>query len=562
MSGGPELPKQLEARRGLSLSYKGKTLLSLVDPIAQAERTAQTFSLQDRTLYLCPSPLYGYGLETLLAKLEKEAPHSALLCIEAEQPLYELSLEHFSLALNDNPRLRFTNLKDGAGLCAFVRQAWGARSFRRVETIRLSGGWRLCPELYDSLAGALRRDISVDWGNALTLAKLGRLYVRNALRNLVLLPHFPSIAELSFGGDPVLVLGAGPSLDGLLEGLAACFGKALKEPKTRPFRIICVDTCLPALGERNIRPDLAVILESQHWNLRDFVGSRGRDIPAALDLSALPATGKILSGGLYLFMTPWTELSIFKRLGAAELLPTALLPLGSVGLTAVELARRLSSGPVITGGIDFSFTLDTYHARSTPGHTDKLRRQNRFRRILNADAAFGAAVFSAVSKSGDQVRSSPAMRNYRDLFEQEFANDPRLFDISGPGLPLGIKTLDSEGAFGLLAGGGRGVVPASFSESDPAQKTEKLKTFLAAEQDAILSLRDILTGDAPADGEKLEQLLDTCDYLWAHFPDCAGAGGRRPSGTDLAFLKRVRAEIDPFLKLFRLILAELQSGEC
>ncbi|MCL1836597.1 MAG: DUF115 domain-containing protein, partial [Treponema sp.] len=330
-------------------SHKGKTLLSGVDPAGRADRAADAVAVAGRTLYVCPSPLFGFGLERMLARLA-DAPDSALLCIEADPELFALSLIYFPAALKDNPRLRLTNLCEAAALCAFQREEWGARAFSRVETIRLNGGWQLFPALYESLEQSLRQDIARDWSNAMTLTKLGRLYIRNAIRGLPCIPRFPSLESLSFGGEPALVLGAGPSLDGMLDALAARFSETCSSAP-RPFRIVCVDTCLPALRERGIKPDLAVILESQHWNLEDFIGLSGWDVPAAIDLSALPRSGTVLSGGLYLFFTPWTRLAIFSRLDAAGLLPAAVPPMGSVGLSAVSIARRLTSGTIIAAGL-------------------------------------------------------------------------------------------------------------------------------------------------------------------------------------------------------------------
>ncbi|MDR2433075.1 MAG: DUF115 domain-containing protein [Treponema sp.] len=539
------------ARRGFV--YNAKTLLSGVDPAGRAERTADAIPVTDKTLYFCPSPLYGYGLGRLLARLAEEAPHSAVLCVEAEKALYDLSLKNRTPALLANPRLLITDTCESAALCALVRQTWGQRIFRGVQTVRFNGGWQLFPELYETLAEALRREIATDWSNALTLAKLGRRYIRNALRNLALIPRSPSIAEISFGGAPVLALGAGPSLDPLLDGLSRRFAEALKRRRGRPFRIICVDSCLPALRERDVVPDLVVILESQHWNLHDFIGCRGWEVPAAMDLSALPESGNLLSGERYLFMTPWTELRLFERLRDAGLLPPAVPPLGSVGLTAVELARRLGRGTVIIGGIDFSFTLDAYHARSTPTHRAKLRRHGRFGGLFNT-AAFGGAACRLLSKSGLPVHSDPAMRGYRALFEREFAADPRLFDIAGGGLPLGLRTLPPEGAFDALAGGKGGA--EETPRAPEAGLAERLRSFIQGEQNRLAALREILSGGT-ADMERLDALIGECDYLWAHFPDYAGAGGRRPGLKEIAdagsaalsFLKRLRTEIDPTLAL-------------
>jgi len=554
---------------GRGFSYKGKTLLSGVDPQGRADRIAETVEVTDRTLYLCPSPLHGYGLERLLVRLA-QIPDSAVLCIEAEPELFALSLENLGEALKGNPRLLLTDCIEADGLCALVRREWGSRTFKHIKTVRLNGGWQLHPALYDTLAQILQKEVALDWGNAITLTRLGRRYIRNALRNIARMPNCPSLdGGLSFGGEPVLVFGAGPSLDGTLDALSARFGETLLDPKSRPFRIVCVDTCLWALKARGVTPDLAVVLESQHWNLEDFVGLSGWKVPVAMDLSALPRSGGVLSGGLCFFFTPWTQLRIFDRLRVFGLLPTTLPPLGSVGLNAVAIALRLTRGAVITAGLDFSFSLDLFHARSSPGHNAKLRRHNRFTGLLNADAVFGGAVFAATSKDGTTVLSSPALRNYRDLFEREFAafsegsTPPRLFDIAGKGLPLGIKPLPHSTAFDLLATGtpivASGAMPPSraIEKGETVALAEKLMAFNLAERDRLLTLRAMLTGNARMDHQMLDTLIDECDYLWAHFPDYAARKRRPPraeleAGTDTAvsFLKRLRVEIDPFLGLF------------
>jgi hypothetical protein len=563
--------RRIETGRGCSLSYRGKTLLSLVDPAAQAERAAAVFVPENRTLYFCPSPLFGYGLETLLEKINRESPDSAVLCIEAEEELLELSRDDIKPAVLSDSRLRLTGIRDPAKLCEFVRAVWGSRRFRRVEPLRLSGGWRLHSGLYDALIETLRENMALEWGNAVTLMKLGRRYMRNAIRNLALLPKCRGLDTLSFGSSPVLVLGAGPSLDMILEGLLEHFGGAVKNRETRPFKIVCVDTCLSCLKARNIKPDLAAALESQHWNLRDFTGLGDWELPLAMDLSALPATAEMLGSRIHLFFTPWTELRIFNRLEEAELLPERLRPLGSVGLTAAAIALRLGSGPVLAGGIDFSFTEDIYHARSTPGHREKLGKQCRFRSILNADAGFRPGSFSALSKTGVPVRTDPVMRGYRDLFEREFSGT-RLIDIKSSGLPLGVRTVDIAEACALLgfadsASGGVSTDregPAVYASADTAASRDgdlsrRLLDFVNREIETLTELRNALTGETPADSEKLEKLLDCLDYLWAHLPASAGRDGARPPASDIAFLKMVRAEIDPFLKLWKNLHQILQG---
>ncbi|MCL2472954.1 MAG: DUF115 domain-containing protein, partial [Treponema sp.] len=400
-------PEELCARRGHSIFYRGRTLLSRIDPVAQGERLAAEIPVKERTLYFCPSPLYGYGLRLLIGKLQNELPqnNSAVLCVEADDRLFKISdnafgglsaageqltsgerLDAFEHADGNFPLIALIRTASAETLCGFVRKTWGERRFRRVEVIHLTGGWQLFQQVYDDLAGALRREMEVEWGNAMTLIRLGRLYARNLIRNLPLLPESERIGTLDFGSSPVLVLGAGPSLDPLLDELSARLGGSVPEPGKRSFGIVCVDTCIPALHERSILPDIVVILESQHWNLRDFTGARDRKINMAADLSSLPDSIKVLEGRRYFFATPWTKLALFNRLDKAGLLPGTFAPLGSVGLSAVAVSLRITTGPVLAGGLDFSYTLDTYHARSTPGQRDLLRRQNRFSGIINAGA--------------------------------------------------------------------------------------------------------------------------------------------------------------------------------
>ncbi|MDR2542731.1 MAG: DUF115 domain-containing protein [Treponema sp.] len=561
--------------QGRPFIWNGKTLISGLDPVGRADRSADAVSISDKTLYFCPSPLYGYGLERFLSRLKNEAKDSVLLCVEAESELFELTLKNTPLLLLQSEKLHITNVCNSAELVNVVNDRWPLIVFRRLEIIRFTGGWQLHSDTYNSLCDILRREIAAKWSNTLTLAKLGRLYIRNALRNLApSCRNFKSVSELNFGKTPVLVLGAGPSLDAFFDTINneqnfAC-------PDKRSFKIICVDSCLGALRDRGIVPDLVVILESQHWNIRGFLACREWNVPAAIDISALPASASVLSGETYMFFTPWTNLRIFKRLKKAELLPAQIPPLGSVGLTAVELARKLTSGKVICAGLDFSFTHILSHARGTPGHHHLLSTQTRFRRLFNV-SLLGSASLQAVSKSGFSVRTNPIMKNYRNFFEYEFGSDERIYDIEGSGLPLGVKTLSLEEAleyFNNLSQRRKGteeelinknyindfiekkdiigqelcVLCASASVRE--EKKSKMLSFFKNEKKLLEELKNILTGETPLDKQRLNTLVDECDYLWAHFPDCAGL--RRPCLQDAAaisFLKRLRAEIDPMLRI-------------
>ena len=549
--------REIKARRGYSISYMGKTLLSTIDPVTQGERLAGKTPLKERTLYFCPSPLYGYGLSLLL---EKIPPDSKVICVEADEKLFEVSCNAINEIDKTCPLIK---AKTSESVCAYIRDTYGERAFRRVEPIHLTGGWQLYPELYEDMARALRREIALEWGNAITMIHLGRLYARNFIRNLSLLPSSEQLASLNFLSAPVLVLGAGPSLDSILDEFTALWGTEIPEPEKRPFKIICVDTCLPCLLERAIVPDLVVILESQHWNLGDFIGGRSHKIDTILDLSSLPASSRVLEGKRYLCWTAWTELGLFRRLREAGILNEAVAPLGSVGLSAVALALNAGSGPVLTGGLDFSYTPEAYHSSSTPEHTARYIRQNRFQSLINPNLAYRKKTFPASSKNGKTVRSDPVMRNYRDLFEEEFGGNPRLLDIDGPGLPLGLKTISPSEAFAVLRGEAALSSPWKIpvKEAAAAVQTRQMEDFIRREIKSLLDLRDMLSGSSAQEPERLEELLLNADYVWAHFPEYAGRGKSRQPGKELSFLKRVRIEIDPFIKCWEMSLLELDRNK-
>ncbi|GHU24231.1 hypothetical protein FACS1894164_10350 [Spirochaetia bacterium] len=536
MLSSDQSPRIIPTIRGFSVSYRGLNLLSTINPVAGAERIAGTVVPEERTLYFCPSPLFGYGLALLSERL---GPDSAILCVEVDENLWKLSAESSLLQnlLKKDPRIQWICTKDPDICCTFVWKTWGSRTFRRVKPIHLSGGWSLFPDLYNTLTEALTQEIATEWGNAMTLIKLGRRYIKNAIQNLALLPA--AVPLPLFGSGPVLVLGAGPSLDKALDGLGLTFGKTVG---SRNFKIICADTCLPALVARRIQPDLVVALESQHWNLRDFIGSGFLHSPLAMDLSAARATVELLGGPVSLFGTLWTQLHFFDRLRNAQLLPELVPPLGSVGLNAVFLALRLSSGAVITAGLDFAFSMDASHARSTPNHLNKLQNQNRFRTLFDADASFRPGTFTTQSRDGTTIRTDIILNTYSAIFKREFSGNPRLFTIKGPGLDVGTVQLSPEDAAQILTAGAEPPQDPVFSPIVPAI----VEKFLRQEIDALVHLRAILSGEG--DSSELEPSLDFCDYLWAHFPECAGREGWRPA--DSSFLKRVRAEIDPFITLF------------
>lgn len=626
-----EVPRPLPARRGLSLSYQGKTLLSTIDPIAQAERAARSYTLKERTLYIVASPLFGYGITALLEALPA---NSKIMCLEVDEHLYSVTKDEFFRTIP--AEVPYVVVHTAEELCGYVRNLWGPRTFRRVELVTLNGGWTLYEDLYKALLSALQHDIAIDWSNAMTLSRMGRLYAKNALKNLSTWAKRPSIDELHFGQSPVLLAGAGPSLDLLLDQLIQEY-PAVRNTTERQFRIICVDTALQSFLARSIPVDLVVALEAQIWNLKDFIGHGSVPFALAMDLSAHPSTIQFAEDRTYFFYTPWTELAFLDRLEQRRLLPHPIPPMGSVGLTATAIALSLTSGPVYIGGLDFAFTAELYHSKSSPSYQRLYLGQNRLCPLSSVTAGFKEGVYRVRGLHGQQVLTDRILQRYRDLFIRDFGGDTRLVDLRPSGLDLQMRTGSlqelignadiagqagtagqdgSTGKTGItdrantagwacIAGwagsAGQADIAGQAGTTDWANtagrantagwagsavraniasrtntagqsmnrdatapsdahtgKAGAIRALLAEELASLKRLRAILSGEAPAAAGEPDRLLDYCDYLWAHFPECAAAGRQRPGTDSLSFLKRVRAELDPFINLIELGLHNLE----
>ncbi|WP_304222400.1 6-hydroxymethylpterin diphosphokinase MptE-like protein [Gracilinema caldarium] len=565
-----EFPRQLPARRGFSLSYQGKTLLSTIDPIAQAEKAARTYQLKERTLYLIASPLFGYGISLILQSLPV---NSSILALEIDEALFHATKDEFLAHIP--AEVPYISTDSSEKLCSFVRMHWGPRRFRRVELITLNAGWTLYENQYKELLHSLQTDIATDWANAMTLTRMGRLYAKNALRNLPLLGRTTPMHKIHFGKTPLLMAAAGPSLDTLLDQLVREY-PGLRHKETRPFRILCVDTALQSFIARSIPVDIVVALESQIWNLKDFVGYGSQDFLLAMDLSAHPGTLLIPEDKTCFFFTPWTELAFFKRLKQRDLLPTTFPPLGSVGLSATHIALTITDGPVYIAGLDFAFTPEQYHAKSSPGYQKRYNTHNRFAPLAMETAIYHRDIQKVLDINGQMMYTDRVLQRYRDLFVREFASHERLVDIRPAGLDLHIRRgslselfeepssheselspnnfVREEQNISILMNLQGGSPATSPHDGDGTDRCAAIQALLTEELASLRRLRAILSGEAPAAADELDQLIDYCDYLWAHVPECAAAGRQRPGTNDISFLKRVRAELDYFIKIVELAL--------
>ena len=146
---------------------------------------------------------------------------------------------------------------------------------------------------------------------------------------------------------PVVVAGAGPSLESAFPILARCRAQ---------FTLVAVDTALPMLRSSGLVPDVVVAVEAQAVNNQDFIGSAASmGAVLACDLSVHPSVARLFAGRHFFFCSEFAPLRLWRRMDAAGLRPRGFPALGSVGVTAAHAALEITGESVFLTGLDLSF---------------------------------------------------------------------------------------------------------------------------------------------------------------------------------------------------------------
>lgn len=558
-----EKPRLVTAGQGFSflntVEYKDRFLYSKYNPLKSISSSIQQMHILPGTLIVVCSPCLWYGLDELLSIL----PADCLICaVEFEPALFELAQNTFkekkgSLTQSQSSLIHLISVSSLDEIDAFIKLHSNQGTLRRAIRIDFSAGTVFAPALYEAICANAESSIAQFWKNRLTLTHLGRLYARNIFRNLSSLPLSYCIDNyINSIGTPILVCGAGEGLEQTLSQLSS---DSLKRNITGEYFILATDASLPTLVSHGIRPNAIVGVESQAAIEKAYIGFGKSKIPLFADITSRPQIGDILGGSIVWFATKYADAKYLARLHNDEIVAEFIPPLGSVGLVAVHIALRLRRNqniPVFVTGLDFSFTCGATHAKGTPAHLVRLSSSSRFTPVENYDASFKTGAMAAIGKNKKTIRTDPVLFGYASVFKSFYSGTPNLFDIGASGLDIGIPTASTELLFAAINANTR-QLDALTTDSTPAADyamrqalSHRIARFYRKERTALFALKDLLMKGDNSEyrdltvtlNEQLVELLHDRDYLYLHFPD-----GYRLS-MEVNFLKRIRAEIDFFLK--------------
>ncbi len=543
-------PRLEQTDRGLTVIAAGRYMYSRHNPSQRPEASARRMEARDQCLYVVPSPLLGYGLNILL---ERVPDSSHVLALEVSPELMELCAESIPAELKNHPRISWLSVSDNKGLYAFLSRL-GLWRFRRILRADLSAGASLNEPLYTELLNFMSSLLASYWRNRNTLIRMGRAWIRHVYANLAALSAdtLGHQLELLPSGHPVVVAGAGPSLEAALPFL---------HRNQAGLHILAADTAAGALWKAGIRPDAIVVLETQAWNMLDFHGLAESRIPVIADLSAYPPSLRAAGGSWHVFSSEFAPLRFLHNLRQAGLREYSLPPLGSVGVAAVEIGLSVTSGPVLLCGLDFAYTPGKTHARGTAVHQWQLSTSNRLRPCSTWHPAGAASSVTAAAAAGGSIHSDKVLFSYARLFKDRYAQEQRLRILEPGGVDLGIPLISFEQAQTMLAGRTdirkpEFILPPSASApaSAPAPASPAARGFLESELKAMDNIIEAweLYAAGKTEAGTVAAALDGMDQIFADFPDTP-----RRLQTDNAFLVRA---VSRARRLQRYILRQLGPG--
>ncbi len=559
-----EKPCLVQTQQGFSVLYKTRYLYSKYSPKTAVLKFIESLTLLPDTLIMCYAPALGYGLCELLDKMPQGCH---ILTVDFDKELYEFfreNCERDNITSANSGKISSVLLHSPSDIAKILNEGKlvpPPGSFKRAAIVKMSGGTTFSEEAYTEVTEYTDNFIQTFWKNHITLTRMGRMFALDVLKNLKMI-EFASCSvhncdgrrnldyinniqflQLNSVSKPILVIGAGRSIDKLLPELAA---------HRQHFFIMCVDAALPALLQNGIHPDAVVAVESQLAIEKAYIGAAESGIHVIADLTSRPRVTRLCGGNVSFFLSEYCTLPFMKELtGAARSLGIPVFPpLGSVGLYAVETALylRKKDTPVFVCGLDFSFIPGQTHCKGAPAHTAQLIATERRKPAGTPAAAYNPTAHPIVGKARRTEYTDAALSGYGALYAKRYRKVSNLFDCAETGMESGIPRIlpdvmfEVAEKFTLQTG-----CTACNNEAEPAFAAPAAKTecgYVENQVKKLLRIKALLTGsEKPRTATELEELIGECGYLYAHFPDCA-AGFRMTQD----FLNRVRAEVDVFLK--------------
>lgn len=384
----------------------------------------------------------------------------------------------------------------GESLAEFFSHTLDEESCRGLLYLEWPPGARAFPFEAEAARKALKVNLDRLVSSAATLKTSGRRWILNACRSFLLAEE---LLQTDREEVPIVLAAAGPTLEEAIEDI---------RPYREGYRLVAVSSALAALRARGLEPDLVVGTDGGNWSRYHLYPLAADALPLAAPLTALPSAALsppllLLSQGFF------PEEDLVVKLGGGIRIPSH----GTVTGSALALAARLSSGPLLVCGLDLASRDIRSHA--SPQGFDRLI-EGKIRRLSPLESLVWDREWGSHPEALElrPWRSSRSLAIYAAALEEDAqALRGRLFRLRPSPRPLqGFVPLEERELARLV--GDRFLPPLHWRRLRPCPRRER-EQFLAASLSAWeKSAREAIRGfgtDRPLPG-KIGELLSAADY--------------------------------------------------
>lgn len=360
--------------------------------------------------------LFGYGLGYITNAIAKKYGNIDILVYD---PLFS------SLNIENKDKIEgiFSDLQD---FCK--RSEDYIADFDRKVNILLSPNYdKIFDREYKEFLDFIRHIQIEDIVNENTIRFFGDLWQGNYIMNLHYVCKDQSLKELYNKYDcPVILASGGPSLTKQLPLLKKMKDKCL---------IISAGSTINSLLAADIIPDYVVTMDGGESNYLHFKNIKNYDFDLIYGLGNAWKIERDFKGNRYSFCF-YGEDSIQKRIkeGLGKDLPM-LSTGGTVAITALEVASKISTGPIAIIGQDLAYTNNKSHAENN-NHYSELTDE-----FFKNDMAFEVEGYY-----GEPVKTNHQFNSMRKSIEKLYVmlhNQHKIYNCTEGGVKInGIPHLD------------------------------------------------------------------------------------------------------------------------
>lgn len=548
-----EEPQLLQAESGSSVFYNNKALYSKYSPARNILNQISRQNFLSNTLVILASPVLDYGVKEILTKLDES---SFLLAIQPDEVLYNfsqrnISEKNFTFLKSVSHNFSFLRIGDIKKFFSIFIKLDTVFDFKRLTIINssvLSLSDTSQKTFFENIKSKVENHIKEKLVNRLTLIQMGHGIAANFFKNLKDAANpqakFKTVDSIAIN-KPILILGAGESLDANFENIAR---------HSEKFFIIALDAVAEKISAK-VKIDAVALLESQAFISNAFVGSFNKSKTAPIlfaDLSSFPSIPKnwrSRGGEVFYYFTEYANANFLNRFKNLKLFSTSFESVSSVGLSAIQLAlhlRKNSHQPIFVAGLDFAYKKNFTHSKYAFQVAKRFATTKKNFPLFSGNAFFEYDIIKQNINSCE-VFSNQALFSYGRIFEYFLQTEKNIHSLESFARK---NSFPFEYSLSFIKNVNH---PSTESHNLPQHFAKNAKASIQSFLDETVSdlfcLRECLTGKTQLDKTTLKALILKNDFLFLHFPDYSPNLNNKVLETN--FLKRVKIEIEYFYKFLK-----------